>query len=1021
MIHGLLYSALLPVLMGAAAANSPAIDFSRDIQPILSSRCYTCHGPEKQKSGLRLDLKESALAGGESGVVIVAGDPDNSLLITLVSGLDSDRRMPSQGEPLSEAQIASLKAWIAQGATWPDGVQKVAPEDLAPAAPDHWAFQPIRRPEVPLVSKKEWVRSPIDAFVLAKLEAQNIAPSPEADKTSLARRLYLDLLGLPPTPQELDDYLNDLSPQAYEALVDRLLASPHFGERWARHWLDLARYADSDGYQVDQVRPYAYLYRDWVIGALNRDMPYDQFVTEQLAGDLLPNPTLEQVVATGFHRNTLTNKEGGIDPEEDRSKQNIDRTNTTASVFLGLTMACAQCHSHKYDPITQREYYKLYGFFNVSLEKDVPAASEAENATYHQAKADFNAKAAVLQKEIDEYKPQFAEKMAGWEKTIDPATLVGWDVAEPVSFLSNAGTASTVLDDRSLLLSGNSGEVDTYTVVVETRETGIKSFRLQALKDKTFKFGGPGRALDGTFVLSEFSVFAAPITQPDQKQKVNLVNPKADYEENGRGIDAALDGDPETGWSILKKEGNRNEDRYATFDAAEPVGFPEGTLLTFVLEHRDGLQHNIGRLRLSTAREPAGAIVFPDAVHEALMIPGPQRTPEQQQAVYDYYSQQDPEMKALRDPLDTLLTGAPEPPKTAAQTLAQNPTPPKTHVFTRGDFLLPGDEVQLGTPAVLPALRPRGGTPDRLDLAHWIAGSENPLTSRVVANRIWQHLFGRGIVSSPDDFGTRGDKPTHPELLDWLATELVRQGWSMKGLIRTIVTSSTYRQSSANRTDLIGVDPANYLLARQNRYHVEAEIVRDVHLAASGLLCSDVGGPSIRPPQPVSLAESSVSEFIKWEESPAPDKYRRGLYIHFQRSAPYPMLTALDCPESIHTVGSRTRSNTPLQALTLLNNPVFFECAQALGARMLQEGPPDEQGRIRYAFRLCMGREPEPQELKRLEQFLSSQRRALSSDQVAAIQLVGKKHLRIGDIADTASCVALARVIMNLDEFVTRE
>ena len=995
-----------------AAGNSV---FENEIHPILAERCFTCHGPEKQKSGLRLDLQEPAMHGGDSGAAIVPGDPDTSLLIQLVTGSDPDRVMPPKGEPLTGEQIAKLKAWIAAGAEWP----KAASETAVQVASDHWAFQKLVRPDVPEVKGAEWSSNEIDRFILAKLESESIAPSPEADKVTLIRRLHFDLMGIPPTPEEVDRFVNDDSPSAYQRAVNSLLASPHFGERWGRYWLDLARYADSDGYEKDGVRPYAYRYRDWVIDALNRDMPYDQFVTQQLAGDLLPRADTSELMATGFHRNTLTNKEGGIDPEEDRVKQTVDRANTTGAVFMGLTMGCAQCHTHKYDPISQREYYEFYAFFNAATEKDVPAPLPGEEMAYEQALARFNQQVGDVRKTVDDYRAKLAEKLPEWEAGLD-VPPEGWTVLDPASYTSTGGSEFQELDDSSLVVTGTLAPQDKYTIVARSREIGLKTFRLEALTHDSLNNKGPGRAANGNFVLGEFAIYAAPMNDPNNMTKIELVRPKADFEEPNHEVALAIDGNPDSGWAIYRDVGF-NEDRYATFETDEAIGYPDGTILTFVLDHRYGRAHNIGRVRLSASKLPADANQYSDQVYAALKTPVEERTDEQKQTLLDYYCKLDPKYRELNAPLEELLKAKPQPPKTIAQALVRNPDPPKTYIQLRGDFLSKGDEVQPGVPAVLPRLKPRGDTVDRLDLARWIVDPENPLTPRVYVNRLWQRLFGRGIVATPDDFGTRSEAPSHPELLNWLASEAIARGWSTKDMIRLIVNSSTYKQSSDVRPEIYDRDPTNRLLARQSRYHVEAEITRDAYLAASGLLNAAVGGPSIRPPQPAGIADLGYAGAVKWQEDSGPAKYRRGLYIFFQRTVPYPMLMTFDCPDSNTASVRRNRSNTPLQALTLLNDPVFFECAQALGGRILTEAPKDEDSRVQFAFRQCMGRAPSEGEMTRLRQFLADQKSAFEADPDAAGKFAGQNVPEGVEAPESASYVALARVIMNLDEFITRE
>jgi mono/diheme cytochrome c family protein len=811
-------------------AASRSIDFTRDVEPILAQTCLSCHGPQKQRGGLRLDGRDSALRGGDSGPVLKPGDAAGSRLLLLVAGLDRERKMPPEGKtPLTAEQVGVLRAWIEQGVKWP----KEDATAVAAAKSDHWAYQPVKRPPLPAVKKMAWPRTGVDYFVLARLEKEGIAPSPEADRVTLLRRLNLDLLGLPPTPEEVDAFVNDARPDAYERVVDRLLASPHYGERWGRHWLDLARYADSDGFEKDTGRPFAWRYRQWVIDALNRDLPYDEFTIEQLAGDLLPGATTEQKIATGFHRNTLTNKEGGVDPEQYRVEQVVDRVNTTAKVFLGATLGCAQCHDHKYDPFSQREYYRFFAFFNSDVEVDLPAPTPLEEEA-------FRRKQAIYQKKLDE--------------------------------LSGA-----LRDYKNKELADNQAKW----------ESGLKLPELRAL---------------------------------------------------------------------------------------------------------------------------------PSAVREALLVEPGKRDARQTRAIADHYAKADKRLVELTKAVADHKKTAPRP--ALAQTLALGPGR-KTHVMIRGDFLRPGVEVTPSTPAVLPPLSV-GDKPTRLDLAKWLVAPTNPLTARVTVNWVWEHHFGRGLVATPEDFGTQGEKPSHPQLLDWLATELIRRDWSLKDLHRLIVTSATYRQSSASRPELAQRDPLNVLLARQSRQRLEAEVVRDVALAASGLLARRIGGPSVRPPQPPGISELTYAGSARWIESTGPDRYRRGLYTWFQRTSPYPMLLTFDAPDSNVCVVRRERSNTPLQALTLLNDAVFVECSRALAQRVCAEGS-DVTGRIRRAFRLCVAREPTDSEMSRLLRLFEELRSACKARPDEAAKLVGKSEAHGLDTAEAAAWVALARALLNLDEFVTRE
>ncbi len=811
----------------ALSANGPAPDHSGAVGELLRKRCESCHGPKVRKAGLRLDRKADALRGGDSGPAIVPGKPGESPLLERVTSREESERMPPKGPPLNEDEVKALRDWIAGGASWSDegGSASTA------TAEAHWSFLPIVEPQPPGVKDARWARNPIDRFVLANLESKGVRPSPEADRATLLRRLHLDITGLPPTPEQVDAFLADSRPDAYERVVDQLLASPHYAERWARHWLDLARYADSDGYEKDLPRPYAYRFRDWVIDAVGRDMPFDRFTIEQLAGDLMPDATPATRLATAFHRNTLTNREGGVDPEEDRVKNTVDRANTTGTVWLGLTVGCAQCHSHKYDPISQQDYYRLFAFFNRAVEKDEATPKPGEVEAHRKA----------LKK--------FLREQSQWQEAI-----------------------------------------------------------------------------------------------------------RAD-EHNGRPIRQAA---WEASWRLPKGE--------------------------------------------------------PTEVDRILATPRAERTQSQLATLADAHRKLDPTHSALTKQLAALEKAAPKEDFHRQPTLVENPKPPVTHLLVRGDFLRPGIVVEPGVPSALPTLATRGKVADRLDLARWIVSPGNPLAARVAANRVWQHLFAKGLVGTPEDFGTKGEPPTHPGLLDWLAVSFRTSGWSQKSLIRTIVTSSTYRQSSHPRPDLADRDPLNRWLARQDRIRLEAETVRDLALSASGLLDRSVGGPSVRPPLPSGVAELGYAGSVKWVESPGTAKYRRGLYIFHQRTVPYPMLSTFDAPEGTVTCTRRERSNTPLQALTLMNDPVFIDAARALGRRVMGQGSDDAE-RARYALRLAVGRVPSEAEVAKLAALVGTLKARFKADAAGARALAGVK----GDATDLAAWTVAGRVTLNLDEFYMRE
>jgi mono/diheme cytochrome c family protein len=1008
-------------------AAGGAVDFARDIQPLFARHCIQCHGPEKQKGGVRLDLKQGALEGGDSGLIIVAGKSAESKLIHLVAKLDGETQMPPAGEDrrvLTHEEIGKLRAWIDAGANWPD------PAVAAAKKSEHWAFNAPKLPAVPNIgNRKPEIRNPIDAFILARLAKEKIKPSPEADRYTLIRRLSLDLTGLPPAPEEVAQFIADRAPDGYEKLVDRLLASPHFGERWGRHWLDLARYADSDGYEKDRARPFAYVYRDWVINAINDDVPFDRFSILQLAGDLLPGAGLEEQKATGFHRQTLTNTEGGVDQEEFRCKATVDRVSTTASVWLGVTMGCAECHTHKYDPFTQREFYQLFAFFNNASEKNLPAPQPEELAKYTLAKDKWDAEHARLQQQLEAYANGAAgAKFEEWLRA-ESLETTPWTVLVAEKLWAEEGTTLTAEKDGALSASGESPDKETYVVEARTALPAVTGFRLEALADPATK-KTPGRAKDGNFVLTRFAV---NLVLPDGKEApIELHNPQADYSQPRFDISGALKGDHTTGWAVARQTDRSHN---AVFETKQPFVVPPGARLEFTLDHQYREKYTLARFRLSATAAPPPLHIgtLPDDVALALSTPAAKRTTKDFALLKKHFlTRVDAEGRKLQAAVEEHAKKAPKEPETFAAVLAEEPGGRVTKVHIRGNFLDRGAEVQPLTPAVLHPLKPRGPKPDRLDLAQWLFAPENPLTARVTVNHAWKSLFGRGLVATVDDFGRQGEKPSHTELLDWLAIAFSSPstlnppnsqpglGWSRKALIKLIVTSATYRQASNVRPDLATRDPNNVLLARQNRLRLEAESVRDAYLAAGGLLSRKIGGPSIRPALPADIAALGYANSVKWTESSGEDKYRRGLYIFFQRTVPYPMLMTFDAPDSNAACTRRERSNTPLQALTLLNDPVFFECAQALGQRMTEVPGDDVAEKIRHGFMRCFARPPSPEEMTQLRKLYDAQLRLVAADAGNAAKIVNAKP-DDAKLAEKAALVALGRVMLNLDEFVNRD
>jgi hypothetical protein len=1002
----------------AAAAELPpaatgAVDFVRDVQPILAQNCYNCHGAHKHESQLRWDNKEIALRGGEHGPDIIPGHSAGSRMIQLVSGAVPDLIMPQKGDRLTTQQIGILRAWIDQGAPWPASasVKAVDPRQ-------HWVFKAPIRPPIPSVQHKHWPRNAIDSFVLARLEAEKLQPSPEADRSTLLRRVSLDLTGLPPTIQEMEDYLADRSPDAYEKQVERLLASPHYGECWARHWLDVARYADSNGYEKDLSRS-IWPYRDWVIDAYNGNLPFDQFAIDQLAGDLLPNATQAEKVATGFLRNSMLNEEGGIDPEQFRNEGIIERMDVLGKAFLGLTINCCQCHDHKYDPFPQKDYYRLFAFLNNDDEPlmEVPGlAAQAKRAAIQRKIADIQ----------DQLMGQYADlpqKMEAWER--DMKAMEGtWTVLEPQTFYASVGTKFAKLDDDSLLATGSNPPVSQYTVTAKSSLKGITGFRLEALADANLPYYGPGRADNGNFVLSEFSVEASADAPNAPTNQVALQNATADFSQPGYPVAAAIDGiiTNMVGWAVEDLPGRRNRSRQAVFETKEAVGWEGGTVLKFTLNHSYGSTHTLGRFRLSvtTAPHPLRADPLSGHAREILAVPPRQRTLAQRRELFDFYRMTDPRMAETNKKIDDEQRQWPSAPTTLVLAARDHPRP--THVFIRGDWQKPGALVTPGVPSIFPPL-PKDAPLNRLTLARWLVDKRHPTVARVVVNRIWQAYFGRGLVATSEDFGTQGDAPTHPELLDWLACEFMDSGWDVKHMQRLIADSATYRQSSVVNPRLLERDPYNQLLARGPRVRVDAEIVRDIALSASGLLDGQIGGPPVYPPIPDGVLTLGYGSPMSWDTK-AGDRYRRALYTFVKRSVPYPSLQVFDAPTGESPCPRRTPSDTPLQALTTLNDPVFVEAAQALALRVWTHGGKDDRARLQFAFELCTGRQPSPKEMAVLSSLLQDENQFFADRTARAVQVAAqdiKNPPQDVNLEKVAAWTMVTRVLLNMDETITKE
>jgi hypothetical protein len=992
-------SAILACLaLACPHPDAPAaeeIDFNRQIRPILSDNCFYCHGPdgETRDADLRLDTHDGATAdlGGYSA--IVPGDPDASELLFRVTTTDEADTMPpprAKKPPLTKDQVDLLTRWIEQGAPYAG----------------HWAFQPIAKPIPPTPANPAAARNPIDHFILHRLDQEGINPSPVADPTTLIRRAHIDITGILPSPQELETFLANPSPQAYDTLVERLLASPHFGERWGRHWLDQARYADSHGYSIDAERA-MWPFRDWVIQAFNDDMPFDQFTVEQLAGDLLPDPTKAQLAATAFHRNTLINEEGGSDPEQFRVEATMDRVNTTGAVWLGLTMSCAQCHTHKFDPITHQEYYQLYAFFNNAEDRNNagPTIQVSEGELIRLDGGSPDADLVALQLAWERTASAALAGAAGQPHHFQPATIT--------SAKTSSGHDLTTTPDNSLLAPQKAAANDSFEITLQPAHEPLGAIRIHTLTHPSLPQQGPGRASNGNFVLTQIELFA-------DGEPIPIARAFADHEQPGYPAAAALDTDPKSGWAINVAKGSTavmNADHHITLALASPFELANRTL-TLRLHHQLNEHYLIGHLSIETTpTTPYGTPEQEAQLAAALHVEPATRSPQQADLVRASFFSAHPDLAPDKGGLAT-----------ANLMVMKEGKPRQTFLFTRGDFTRPDTDLGQLSPGVLSAIHPelqsRAEIPDRLDLARWLVDPQNPLTARVTVNRIWMRYFGIGLVETEEDFGTQGSQPSHPELLDWLASEFIQSGWSQKHIHRLITTSATYRQSSHARPDLAQSDPRNLLLARQARLRLDAEIVRDAALSASGLLAPKVGGPPVRPPQPAGVY-AFTQRSKNWNESPASDRYRRALYTQFYRSAPYPLFSTFDAPDFQLTCTSRIRSNTPLQALQVANDPAFLEFAQALATRLIEAFPGDFEttleARVKLATLRTLSRPPSSREADLLAAYARSQFTAFAADPQSAAALLTQALNADPQPHAAAALVAMSRALLNTDNFITRE
>jgi len=999
-----LYAAVSLIFAASALPAASTVDYTTDIKPIFRSQCYSCHQGEKANAGLHLDSKASVFAGGVSGAAIVPGNGKESSIVKRLVSTDVRTRMPLGGTPLPAEKIELIRTWIDQGAPWPDEERTST----------HWSYIKPARPAIPKVANSAWVRNPIDAFVLARLEKEGLKPSAEASKETLIRRVSLDLVGLPPSVEEVDRFVADQSPDAYEKLIDKLFASPHYGERWARPWLDLARYADTNGFEADR-RRFIWKYRDWVIGALNRDMPFDEFTIEQLAGDMLPNATVEQKIATGFHRNTMFNEEGGVDRADFHWQFLVDRVNTTATVWLGSTLGCAQCHNHKYDPFTQKEYYQFLAFFDnaeTGTDEDGPYVEpkiELPTPEQESSRKKLQAEIHELDQKTKTSTPELEREQAEWERTVIGAEK-NWSTLDPAALKTTDGTTLTRKSDGVITASGDNPRNETYIIEAKTGIAGITGIRLEALPDASLPRGGPGRDAYGNFFLTAFEVEAAPAAAQGRFEKIAFQEIVAD---NGKIKDKKIT----QLWTVDASREDQRLPRQIVFVTNQPFGSGDTMLRVRIRQESEFSGQGVGRFRLSVTStpDPAAIVTVSHKLRSVLSVAGSARTEEQKKELAEYFRSTTPSLKNERARLKDARKELEDLGIASTLVMRDRPTFERlsTNLRIRGGFLNKGDLVYANVPAVLPPLA-ESMLPNRLGLARWLVSKENPLTARVTVNRFWEQFFGRGIVDTLEDFGTQGSRPTHPELLDWLAMEFMERGWSMKALQRLIVTSATYRQSSKVTPDIEERDPYNRLLARGARFRLEAEMVRDVTLAASGLLSAKMGGPSVFPPQPEGIWDIPYND-EKWEVSQGEDRYRRGLYTFIRRTAPYPSMLNFDATSREICTVRRVRTNTPLQALSALNDPAFFEAAQALAKRVVAGGGPEARKRAELLFRTCMARKPKPEELDRILSWEHQERTYFEEHRNDAARMTGAAD------PELAAWTMLSNVLLNLDETMTRE
>ena len=1000
-----------------AQAGQPArpISFEDDVQPLLRRHCFRCHGAKNQEADLQLSVRDRVLAAEDSvEATVVPRHPERSTLIQRIADSEYGDLMPLDADPLSKSEIEVLRRWIAEGAVWPDKY----------ATGTHWAYQPIRRPEL---SEQVATQDAIDHFVDQRMAQRHLTANPRLDRARLLRRVSLALIGLPPTPQEVAAFVADDSDDAYERAVDRLLKSPRYGERWAVPWLDVARYADSNGFQADQIRD-NWAYRDWVIRAFNDGMPFDQFVIDQIAGDLRPNATVEQRIATGFHRMTTCNVEAGVHPEANRVNQVVDRVNTTATVFLGTTLECAQCHDHKYDPFSQTDYYRLFAYFNntplevkntsgVTWDFYGPTMDLPMRASLTEKHARLSEQLQQAEKKRKDVLAQGDEAFDKWIARLRSSDLSSWQPVVPSSFSTNGGEDFEILEDGAVLLSGNVPDTVDHTFHLAPAVDLITAIRVDVLTDDSIPGKGPGRgdAKRTNVILSEIVCEHVTGKEP---LPIKLEDAAADFSQKGWDVANAIDGNRKTGWAISPQFAKPH---WASFTFAEPLPFdPETQQPKVSLGQYYGRGRVIGKPRISIYTGDADFLSLSEGIRKLAKKDAAKLSKGDRKKLRAEFDKQNPELKKLDRNIARLKKEIEAVKPDTTLVMQEMETPRETFVMIRGEYENLGDAVETGTPAVLPQNQ-SSGRGDRLELAHWLTSPENPLLARVTVNRWWAQLFGTGLVKTLEDFGTQSESPSHPELLDWLASELIDSGWSMKHIHKQMVMSEAFQRSATITATMREVDPENRFLARGPRFRLPAESIRDNALAMSGLLSDKMYGPPIMPYQPENIWRSVGRNQPKWIAAKNEDRFRRGTYVVWKRAAPYPSFINFDAPDRGSCTVNRGRSNTPLQALTLLNDPAYAEMSLAMADRILQEsGAKSDEGRLSYGFQLAVSRTPTKEELQVLLQLLQSERATVSADEslVKARTKTPFEGMKVHskDQAELAAWFAVANALLNLDE-----